>query len=209
MTRARMTSTLPRKRSTLRYLECVEEPHVHRYFGIDNTPVTVQYIPCSPNLSHTWCFGTNVDPKIYPDTSHHKTDGLLTPFCLDNDSCDYNIGEKVQVSDNNPRDAKHFTDALPPLLACLVWSWGRSLRWSIICFSSLIAFFNIHPIQPPPQSGDALGPALAQPTRLRIIRTSSDQFVVIVIGREGIAVLVFLGELDPQTGVVACVLRPA
>ena len=103
-----------------------------------------------------------------------------TPFYLDYDSCDYNIGEKVQVYDNNPRDAKYFTNALPPLLACLVW--GRYLRWSTICFTSLIAFFfNIHPIQPLPQPGDALGPALAQPTRLGIIWTSSDQFVVVVI----------------------------
>lgn len=40
--------------------------------------MTAQYISCSRNLSHTWCFGTNVDPKIYPDTSHYDNFTLTT-----------------------------------------------------------------------------------------------------------------------------------
>ena len=73
-------------------------------------------------------------------------------------------------------------------------------------FTSLIVFVNVRPVQPLSQSGDALGPALAQPTRLGIIRPSSDQFVVVVVRRQRIAVLVFFGELDTQAAATACVL---
>ena len=64
-----------------------------------------------------------------------------------------------------------FTEALLPLEACL--AWNRLLSRLAICFAGL-AIFDIRPIQPLPQSGEALGPALAQPACLGVIRPSSD-----------------------------------
>jgi len=85
---------------------------------------------------------------------------------------------------------------------------NRFLNRPATCAIHFIDFFNVHPIQPLPQSGDAFGPALAQPTRLAVIRPGSDQFVVVVVRRERIAVLIFLGELDTQASATACVLWP-
>lgn len=103
-------------------------------------------------------------------------------------------------------DARILQTPLPPLLAYLVRN--RFLSWPTMRFTSLIVFVNVRPVQPLSQSGDALGPALAQPTRLGIIRPSSDQFVVVVVRRQRIAVLVFFGELDTQAAATACVLWP-